>query len=1057
MFSLDAPLQPAVEGFVDPENGESQHTTHLNNVVMQIHRNTSIQDLITLLGPQLTHVQDKRRSRATLLLAEVLTRLPELKLAADTTHLLLVFFVERLADTPSLGPCLKALSALLSFHAAAVPAADILLLLESLFSLPSPIPTLGQAMRKQCFQLMNIVLELNVVDTHGARVLMEGFLAAMDGEKDPRNLLLCLQLASALLTAFPSNVDADLIRLFFHVTSCYFPITFKPPPNDPYGITSAQLVAALRSVFIAHDSMAKHVVPMVLDKLSRTTVTDMTVDMLDTLAFCCTRYPLNRLLTQFTPVATTVYRSILHGDNQAVIAAATATLRAIAKAVSPPSSLPGMQALAWSKFVVHVVQTALRDMQDQAMDSMVSLRAATVLTGVAAQSAAGLTYVLESSLPFLLSRVSAAAAALPTSSCCSTSSQLEAALACLVGLLDCIDVDVDHVTPPVLPHVQPIQAALVQSFHFASAHVANSSRPQRLCLQGLAKLVLRPPSPLLQDDSVHSLVDLWTTVVLTHAAADVRAEATAALKATANKSAVLAHHVRERSLPPLMHVVASPEASPALGRSATDVLKDVLAVLAELSTEPSIFMALVLPLCQLGLGINPNQPLLQLHPQTKDIASAVANIVRLNQLNVACIDACVLPTTATTSVVQLLVDTVVHHVRQQLELNGHALLNHDDDAVTVTLVPPTAVILGVVMQHGSIQAQETLLQYVLSLFLTMDVSPLQPQATAVSLQLMPLLGAVLYSAGAALATIAPALPTLLPLLFELAQRPLLLPPPTAVATPLTASPSPHPATTCALKSIAALLNAMPDDALLHQYLSHVVTSTTSSSSDGGNLPPPVASVVVDAGYPLPRRLAALQVYLHATKAIVLRAHATTVPVVFTFLWSLLSSEELKLHVAHGFELVLDDWTDVLTAASHALISPVHRQRTFSLLFPLLTTKENMEKRVVTLLVVAHTPHAILLPHVLDIVPLVVDALNLKEPPYAALLGHPALVTFEVRFHAVKDRLRALGCLASLAKIKYELIHPHKERVIKGLLAALDDRKRTVRQAAVKVRNQWSIL
>ncbi|RLO01664.1 hypothetical protein DYB28_015343, partial [Aphanomyces astaci] len=512
---------------------------------MQIHRNTSIQDLITLLGPQLTHVQDKRRSRATLLLAEVLTRLPELKLAADTTHLLLVFFVERLADTPSLGPCLKALSALLSFHAAAVPAADILLLLESLFSLPSPIPTLGQAMRKQCFQLMNIVLELNVVDTHGARVLMEGFLAAMDGEKDPRNLLLCLQLASALLTAFPSNVDADLIQLFFHVTSCYFPITFKPPPNDPYGITSAQLVAALRSVFIAHDSMAKHVVPMVLDKLSRTTVTDMTVDMLDTLAFCCTRYPLNRLLTQFTPVATTVYRSILHGDNQAVIAAATATLRAIAKAVSPPSSLPGMQALAWSKFVVHVVQTALRDMQDQAMDSMVSLRAATVLTGVAAQSAAGLTYVLESSLPFLLSRVSAAAAALPTSSCCSTSSQLEAALACLVGLLDCIDVDVDHVTPPVLPHVQPIQAALVQSFHFASAHVANSSRPQRLCLQGLAKLVLRPPSPLLQDDSVHSLVDLWTTVVLTHAAADVRAEATAALKATANKSAVLAHHVRE--------------------------------------------------------------------------------------------------------------------------------------------------------------------------------------------------------------------------------------------------------------------------------------------------------------------------------------------------------------------------------------------------------------------------------------------------------------------------------------------------------------------------------
>src|ERR1700733_15836474 len=32
----------------------------------------------------------------------------------------------------------------------------------------------------------------------------------------------------------------------FNITFCYFPITFRPPPNDPYGITTEDLRLALR-------------------------------------------------------------------------------------------------------------------------------------------------------------------------------------------------------------------------------------------------------------------------------------------------------------------------------------------------------------------------------------------------------------------------------------------------------------------------------------------------------------------------------------------------------------------------------------------------------------------------------------------------------------------------------------------------------------------------------------------------------------------------------------------------------------------------------------------
>lgn len=38
------------------------------------------------------------------------------------------------------------------------------------------------------------------------------------------------------------HVPQDL----FDITFCYFPITFTPPPNDPYGISSEDLQISLR-------------------------------------------------------------------------------------------------------------------------------------------------------------------------------------------------------------------------------------------------------------------------------------------------------------------------------------------------------------------------------------------------------------------------------------------------------------------------------------------------------------------------------------------------------------------------------------------------------------------------------------------------------------------------------------------------------------------------------------------------------------------------------------------------------------------------------------------
>jgi hypothetical protein len=45
----------------------------------------------------------------------------------------------------------------------------------------------------------------------------------------------------------------------------------------------------------------------------------------------------------------------------------------------------------------------------------------------------------------------------------------------------------------------------------------------------------------------------------------------------------------------------------------------------------------------------------------------------------------------------------------------------------------------------------------------------------------------------------------------------------------------------------------------------------------------------------------------------------------------------------------------------------------------------------------------------------------------------------------------------MTQLEYPRVHPYKKLVIKGLAAALDDRKAAVRYMAAKARNKWMVL
>ncbi|KAJ9627274.1 hypothetical protein H2203_003736 [Taxawa tesnikishii (nom. ined.)] len=73
---------------------------------------------------------------------------------------------------------------------------------------------------------------------------LANFISYFDGEKDPRNLMIVFSILQVPMTEWELGPNTqDLFDSVFN----YFPITFKPPPGDPYGITAQDLKDRLRA------------------------------------------------------------------------------------------------------------------------------------------------------------------------------------------------------------------------------------------------------------------------------------------------------------------------------------------------------------------------------------------------------------------------------------------------------------------------------------------------------------------------------------------------------------------------------------------------------------------------------------------------------------------------------------------------------------------------------------------------------------------------------------------------------------------------------------------
>lgn len=71
---------------------------------------------------------------------------------------------------------------------------------------------------------------------------MSCILSSVEGESDPRNLVVVFELLHFMLLNFCQGEKEDLmveqmIEDIFDKVSCYYPINFKPPKDDKFKIT----------------------------------------------------------------------------------------------------------------------------------------------------------------------------------------------------------------------------------------------------------------------------------------------------------------------------------------------------------------------------------------------------------------------------------------------------------------------------------------------------------------------------------------------------------------------------------------------------------------------------------------------------------------------------------------------------------------------------------------------------------------------------------------------------------------------------------------------------
>ncbi|KAJ7464465.1 ARM repeat-containing protein [Mycena latifolia] len=524
--------------------------------------------VVKALGPYLTSEQDELRTKGVDFLAMVIIRCPEKTLNRQSVKVLTAFFCDKLDDTETIVPALKGLASLPPICSSA----DALVIINAIFA-HVKMRALVQSVRFYVFTIIDGLIAHHREILKGMKsAFIAPYIALADGEKDPRNLLLAFAIARVILIEFD---PAPHIEALSNIVFCYFPITFRPPPNDPYGITADDLRVALRRCVSANPAFGPLAIPIFLEKLAAGSPA-IKRDTLETMAVCFPVYGPALARTSARKLWNALKLEIFQPTDGATEAAALATMQTLVVTIHADDAQDvGADVQGLARDACEECVGILREPEKSQAKPAIK-----VLCAFMATTPSVARYTLANAVPHLL-KLLADPDEVPTRH------------PVLLLLSDLIAAARDSVKsqevtadappePPLAPYKDEVLGALISG--------VTAPATTRAALAGLTGLVSTPR--LLSDAELGFVVLKATDVLETCLDEEHADDSNAILKLLMTISATAPAHVRDQTLPLLLRALPA-RAPPRAAAAERARYQHVLAALSTLCGPPPLCEALV--------------------------------------------------------------------------------------------------------------------------------------------------------------------------------------------------------------------------------------------------------------------------------------------------------------------------------------------------------------------------------------------------------------------------------------------------------------------------------
>jgi DNA repair/transcription protein MET18/MMS19 len=254
---------------------EKEDMNLINQVIIDVKNITEpFNEIMDFLNTYISHESIKFRKSALRIISLLVERLPNLDLSSQISRLFDISYM-RLTEPHLSASAIRIIySNYTNFNIDLIDRYRLKIIVEDeynkildCFKIDNfNIPNYNQETRSYAIRTLSIFLNhysdktffLDRVNNY-----LQIVLDAIDGEKDPRNILLIFHFIFRINSNLDSLTLQPFNERFFNILDEYYPIEFSPPKNSPEPITSEQLSTKLNDCIASNEAYMEYLIESV--------------------------------------------------------------------------------------------------------------------------------------------------------------------------------------------------------------------------------------------------------------------------------------------------------------------------------------------------------------------------------------------------------------------------------------------------------------------------------------------------------------------------------------------------------------------------------------------------------------------------------------------------------------------------------------------------------------------------------------------------------------------------------------------------------------------------